>query len=60
MSGPPDAVASRGSGPGHVGDSDSGDPPTRKATLIRWGACALVLLGLLVFLVLGANRPSDP
>jgi len=51
---------------GDSGTSDEGTPGEgrddagRRGTILRWGAGALVLIGLVAFLTIGANRPADP
>ncbi|MBA3268226.1 MAG: hypothetical protein H0T70_08210, partial [Acidimicrobiia bacterium] len=36
------------------------DARSRRGAIIRWAAGILVAVGLLGFVVLGANRPADP
>jgi len=46
------------------GDTGAGDGgpahPGRRGTIVRWVAGLLVVVGLVTFLLVGANRPADP
>ncbi len=41
-------------------DASPDDGKRRRGTMVRWGAGVLVVIGLLAFVTVGANRPADP
>ncbi len=41
-------------------DPEGGDTRDRRWSVGRWGAGAVVVIGLIAFITVGANRPADP